>query len=167
MDNRALKCAFTGHRENKLAENWSEYSAECCRLKQRMTNAIENVYQSGIHYFLCGMAHGCDLYFAEAVLQFKQEHPDVELEAAIPYAGQALRWHGLARRRYDTILKKCCKCTVIQKEYTRDCMMRRNRYMVDNASVLIAAYNGTPGGTRNTLLYAMRQGLEIIELDIE
>ena len=46
-------------------------------------------------------------------------------------------------------------------------MMRRNRYMVDNAAVLIAVYNGSPGGTRNTMLYAMRQGLEIIEIEAE
>ena len=34
-------------------------------------------------------------------------------------------------------------------------MMDRNRYMVDHASVLLAAYNGSPGGTMNTTLYAM------------
>ena len=44
--------------------------------------------------------------------------------------------------------------------------MRRNRYMVDSSSLLIAAYNGQQGGTMSTLLYAMRQGLEIIELSI-
>ena len=46
-------------------------------------------------------------------------------------------------------------------------MMRRNRYMVDNSTILIAAYGGKPGGTMNTLLYALRRGLEIIELPIE
>lgn len=166
MEDRAFKCAFTGHRESKLAENWSEYSSEYRALKQYMLNAIENVYQSGIHYFICGMAHGCDLYFAETVLEFKQEHPDVELEAAIPYAGQADRWNEHLRQRYEAVLRACSKCTVIQQAYTRDCMMRRNRYMVDNAAVLIAVYNGTPGGTRNTILYAMRQGLEIIEIEV-
>jgi hypothetical protein len=35
--------------------------------------------------------------------------------------------------------------------------------MVDNSSVLIAAFGGSKGGTMNTMLYAMRQGLEIIE----
>ena len=167
MEDRAYKCAFTGHREEKLGESWREDSPECMALKQHMLCAIENVYQSGIHYFLCGMAHGCDLYFAEAVLAFQREHPDVELEAAIPYAGQADRWRGALRRRYDAVLRACARCTVLQQEYTRDCMMRRNRYMVDNAAVLIAVYNGSPGGTRNTMLYAMRQGLEIIEIEAE
>ena len=45
--------------------------------------------------------------------------------------------------------------------------MDRNRYMVDASRVLVAVYNGTAGGTQNTMLYAMRQGLEIIELPVE
>ena len=56
---------------------------------------------------------------------------------------------------------------MIRKDYTPDCMLQRNRYMVDASAVLIAAYNGRPGGTRSTLLYAMRQGLQIIELPVE
>ena len=39
--------------------------------------------------------------------------------------------------------------------------------MIDASAFLIAAYNGSPGGTRSTLLYAMRQGLQIIELPVE
>ena len=55
----------------------------------------------------------------------------------------------------------------MQRDYSPDCMLRRNRYMIDASAVLIAAYNGSPGGTRSTLLYAMRQGLQIIELPVE
>ena len=38
--------------------------------------------------------------------------------------------------------------------------------MVDSAGILIAAYDGTAGGTQSTILYAIRQDLEIIELPI-
>ena len=50
--------------------------------------------------------------------------------------------------------------------YSPDCMMRRNRYMVDRASLLLACYNGYPGGTQSTLLYAQRQGLQTIVIEI-
>ena len=75
MEDRAYKCAFTGHREEKLGESWREDSPECMALKQHMLCAIENVYQSGIHYFLCGMAHGCDLYFAGPCWLFSGNTP--------------------------------------------------------------------------------------------
>ena len=45
--------------------------------------------------------------------------------------------------------------------------MRRNRYMVDSSALLLACSNGQPGGTMNTLLYAMKQNVKTIQLDIE
>ena len=46
-------------------------------------------------------------------------------------------------------------------------MMRRNRYMVDRASLLLACFDGRPGGTMNTILYAERSGVKVIIVDIE
>jgi len=166
MEEKKRKCAFTGHREQKLAPGWREASPAGEALKRQIADAVENVYAAGISHFICGMANGCDLYFAEAVLALRAEHPDVTLEAAIPYAGQTEGWPSTLRQRHAAILRQCDVTTVLQQRYTRDCMMRRNRYMVDNAAVLIAVYNGSPGGTRRTMLYAMRRGLEIIEIEI-
>ena len=164
---RASTCTFTGHRENKLPWRGDETDARCLRLKQRIYDAVEAVYRSGIRHYICGMATGCDMYFAEAVLALRAEHPDVTLEAAIPCEGQSARWTAAQRRRYDRLVAECDFCTVIQKDYSPDCMLRRNRYMANASAVLIAAYNGSPGGTQSTLLYALRQGLEIIELPLE
>ncbi len=164
---RSATCTFTGHRENKLPWRGDENDPRCLRLKQQIFDAAEAVYRSGVRHYICGMANGCDFYFAEAVLALRSEHPDVTLEAAIPCEGQSSRWSAALRRRYDRIAAECDYQTVIQKNYTPDCMLRRNRYMVDASSVLITAYNGSAGGTRSTLLYAMRQGLQIIELPVE
>ena len=42
-------------------------------------------------------------------------------------------------------------------------MNRRNRYMVDRSSLLLAVYDGIPqGGTMNTLAYAMRKGVQTV-----
>ena len=46
-------------------------------------------------------------------------------------------------------------------------MMRRNRYMVDRSSVLVACYDGKPGGTWNTIRYAMDKDVEVIQLPTE
>ena len=55
--------------------------------------------------------------------------------------------------------------TLIQPAYTRDCMLRRNRYMVGRSSLLIAVYDGLPGGTRQTLAYALGEGLRVVQID--
>jgi hypothetical protein len=38
--------------------------------------------------------------------------------------------------------------------------------MVDNADLLLAAYSGGSGGTKNTLAYAIKKHLEIIQLPV-
>ena len=43
-------------------------------------------------------------------------------------------------------------------------MQRRNRYMVDHASLLLAVHDGQPGGTQRTMEYAMRRGLQIVDI---
>ena len=42
-------------------------------------------------------------------------------------------------------------------------MQRRNRYLVDQATMLIAVHDGLPGGTQKTIAYAMERGIEIMD----
>ncbi|PKM71584.1 MAG: DUF1273 domain-containing protein [Firmicutes bacterium HGW-Firmicutes-16] len=167
MEIEQAACTFTGHREEKLPWKSFESDERCEMLKESIADAVESVYRSGIRHFICGMATGCDMFFCEAVMALRASHEDITLEAAIPYERQSESWSEALRKRYARLVADCDYYTLVQKDYTPDCMMRRNRYMVDNSSILIAAYGGKPGGTMNTLLYALRRGLEIIELPIE
>lgn len=166
MDKKT-SCAFTGHRSSKLPWGSDESDPRCVALKQQIADAAAAVYASGVRHFICGMARGCDTFFCEAVMELRSEHPEISIEAAIPWEGQSLGWSLKDRKRYDRLAAECDYQTIIQKDYTIDCFKRRNRYMVDNSGILIAAYNGRPGGTQSTMLYAMRQGLEIIEIYID
>ncbi len=167
MESEQTACTFTGHREEKLPWKNDESDPRCVKLKEQISDSVESVYRSGIRHFICGMATGCDMFFCEAVMALRASHEDVTLEAAIPYERQSEGWPEALRKRYARLVADCDYYTLVQKDYTADCMMRRNRYMVDNSSVLIAAYGGKPGGTMNTLLYALRHGLEIIELTVK
>ena len=131
-----------------------------------MYDAADAVYHAGVRRFVCGMALGCDMYFCETAVQLRIEHPEITIEAAIPFEKQSLSWSTQDRRRYDRLVAECDIQTVVSDGYFRGCYTKRNRYMIDRAGVLIAAYDGTPGGTQSTVLYAIRQGLEIIELPI-
>lgn len=159
-------CAFTGHRAEKLPWGYDESDPRCTQLKEHLRDVLRSLYESGCRHFLCGMATGCDLYFGEAVAALRAEKPDVTLEAAIPFEGQADKWPSELRKRYFRLAEECDTRTVLHHDYTLDCMRDRNRYMVDHADVLVAAYSGEAGGTRNTMLYAMRQGKQVIELAI-
>ena len=166
MRGRPSTCAFTGHRPGKLPWGADERDIRCLALKAKLCAAVESAIAEGMTHFICGMAEGCDLYFAETVLELKKLYPHITLEAAIPCPTQADKWSAAQQQRYRAILSRCDMETVVQQEYTPSCMQRRNRYMVDHAALLIAVNNGEPGGTRNTILYAMRQGLNITDIPI-
>ena len=168
MRGRPCTCCFTGHRPEKLPWGSDETDPRCAALKEKLRDAVEAAYGEGMRHFICGMARGCDLYFAEAVLALREARGDVSLEAAVPCPTQADGWPAAERERYNTILERCNYETLVQHSYDRFCMLRRNRYMVDRSVRLIAVYDGAPkGGTFNTLAYAMKKGLTIHTIDLE
>ena len=71
------------------------------------------------------------------------------------------------RLRYNELIDAADTVTVLQTHYSPDCMMKRNYYMVDKSSMLIACFDGRPGGTMSTVLYAQRQGLSVLICDID
>ena len=166
MDERAQTCCFTGHRPMKLPWGMNEDDPRCLMLKAELAARLEGLYALGFRRFLCGMAIGCDMYFAEAVLALREQHADVRLEAAIPFGDQPGRWNEKQRRRYNALIDSADRVTVLQTAYTSDCMMRRNRWMVDRSDLLLACYDGRPGGTMNTILYAERSGLRVLLIEI-
>ena len=166
MDKRFYTCCFTGHREAKLPWQSNEADLRCLELKANIAKAICSAYDEGIRHFVCGMANGCDLYFAEAVLHLRELKPDITLEAAVPCPTQAYSWRKDLRDRHHEILMRCDKRTLISEVYDRQCMMKRNQYMVDVSRMLIAASNGQSGGAENTIRYAKRKGLDIIRIPL-
>lgn len=129
---------------------------------------IERAYQLGYRHFLCGMAMGTDLMAGEAVAAAKALYPDILLEAAVPCENQTRRWPREAAERYRALLAQCDVVPEQFLPYTEDSMMRRNRYMVEASSRIIGVYDGhSGGGTRNTLILALRAGLDVVLIDPE
>ena len=151
---REHTAAFTGHRR---------YDGEC---DDALRAVVRELYGRGFRAFWSGMALGFDLAAAEAVLALRERRSGVTLEAARPCESQASRWPQEEQRRYQSILERCDYETLVQHQYDRWCMMRRNRYMVDRSARLLAVYDGVPkGGTAQTLAYALRKGLAVTILD--
>ena len=163
-----VTCCFTGHRPHRLPWHEDEWDVRCQNFIVELDRQVELAYRRGYRHFISGMAQGGDLLFAEAVLRLKERHDGILLEAAIPYAGQADKWKAPQRDRYQRILAQCDIETLVQQEYTPGCMLRRNNYMVERSSLLIALFDGQPtGGTCQTLLYAIRSGIDVVQLDPE
>ena len=160
-------CCFTGHRPQKLPWGFDESDARCLELKQRLRSAIMLAITHGKTMFYTGMAMGTDIWTAEIVLELREElhEPCIRLVAVIPHSGQEAKYPDDFKQRYRRILSEADERIVLQEHYTDGCMQRRNRYMVDNSSMLIAVYSGNGGGTGYTFDYAKDRGLQIIWID--
>lgn len=163
---RETTCCFTGHRPGKLPWGDDETDRRCVALKQAIRRELERAYDRGYRHFICGMAQGCDLYFCEEAQTLRDDRPGVTVEAAIPCETQADKWPREDRERYQRLVGLCDFETMVQHGYDRGCMLRRNRYMVDRSSLLIAAFDGSKGGTLYTASYALKQGIEVVVIDL-
>lgn len=134
-------------------------------MKTALYSEIERAIKRGYKTFLCGMAIGFDMICAETVLALKKHYPEIKLIAAIPCRNQDCKWEEKSRKRYRKLLKKADGVRCIYDEYIgAECMIERNRYMVEHSSLLIALYDGTAGGTKSTINYAQTQKREIVIL---
>lgn len=160
-------CACTGHRTQNLPFRFDETDERCVKLKEKLYEIIENlILKKDVTHFISGMALGVDTYFAEIILELRDEkYPEITLEAAIPCETQAERWLEPQRDRYYSILSRCDKEKMLQTSYTVGCMQRRNEYMVDCCDYLIAVWDGSPSGTGSTVKYAGECGKEIIQIN--
>ena len=158
-------CAFTGHRPERLPWGRNEDDLRCAALKTLLRRTVREVYDRGFHTFLCGMARGCDQYFAEAVLAARADGAqDAQLCALVPCPSQPDGWRAQEQARYRRLLADCDSVEVLEPVYSPGCMLRRNREMILRAQLLISVYDGSAGGTAATVRFARQQGVEILPL---
>ena len=156
-----MVCGFTGHRPEKLPWGSYEEDPRCCALKLLIARQIEQAAEAGAQTFCCGMARGCDLYFAEAVIQAKTVRPELRLEAWLACPGQADLWRETDRIRWQNLLDLCDSIHILEAHYSDGCLLRRDKAMVDRVDELISVWDGSPGGTGWTVRYAKRQGKKL------
>ncbi len=154
---RSKRCCFTGHRPEKLHMPES-------KVKALLEKAVIQAVDDGFLTFISGMARGVDIWASEIVLELREENSDIHLICTPPYKGFEKRWSLSEQRLYNTILENADYVKFISEHYYKACFQVRNIYMVDHSQRVIAAYNGSSGGTRNTVIYANRKGVETINI---
>jgi len=133
-------------------------------LVKKLEETITTLYRQGVCYYGAGGALGFDTISAQAVLRLRERCPAIKLILVLPCVSQADRWPPEDRAVYRDILEQADKVVYTSREYTRDCMFKRNRHLVDNSGTCICYLTKGTGGTAYTVDYARKQGLRIINL---
>lgn len=143
--------SFTGHRLHKVEH-----------LEREIKGALrkELIYQCP-DSCISGMAVGVDQWACEVCLEL-----GIPYDAAIPFAGQDQRWPYTSRAHWLKLIREASLLHIISEGgYSPQKMQIRNMWMVDHSDLLIAVWNGTPGGTANCVNYAKSVGREIVMID--
>ena len=160
--------AFTGHRPEKLPWGTEENSPEGVLFKFRLREALEYLIARGYVNFLSGAARGFDTMAAEMVISLREVYPWIKLTVVLPCADQAKKWSREDRERWENIVAQSDHVETLARVYDRGCMFRRNRYLVDNADVVLACYDGDRhSGTGMTVDYAHRKNVKVRRLRLE
>lgn len=156
-------CAFTGHRPQNLPWQFNENATACLKVKQILNQQINQLAANGFTDFLSGMAQGTDTWTAEAVLHLRTKIPALKLHCILPCKTQAEKWPVSAQERYQKILAQADSIFFTSRAYHPNCMLERNRFMVKNASLLLAVYNGQAhSGAGAAVRHAQKLGRTII-----
>lgn len=142
------RCAFTGHRPEKLVGKESYVIKE-------LRSAIEASIDAGYTTFITGCSRGVDLWAADIVLEMRRHDKRLKLICAIPFEGFADKWPIDWQKHLELVKKDADWIQVVSKEYNADAYQKRNVWMVNKASKLIAVCNGDPSGTLNTIRYVI------------
>lgn len=107
---------------------------------------------------------GFDTLAAQTVLKLKETYPQIKLILVLPCLTQTRGWKETDVKEYERIKSLADKVVYTSQEYTRGCMFKRNRHLVDFSSLCIAYLTKDEGGTAYTVKYAKQNGLNIINL---
>ena len=151
---RMHRVCFTGHRPEKLKQPESV-------IVKALETAIKEAIADGKNVFISRMARGVDIWAAEIVLRLRNEGQNLKLICASPYDGFERGWSHDWQQRYNAVLRSADLVRFIGPGYSRACFQIRNEWMVDHSALVIAVFNGQPGGTKNTIDYARQKGIRV------
>ena len=88
----------------------------------------------------------------------------IKLIAASPFEGFEKRWSKEWQQQYNEIILRADLVKYISSNYFPSCFQVRNEWMVDHSARVIAAFNGQKSGTKNTVDYARKKGIPVINI---
>ena len=157
--------AFSGYRPEKMPFCESEKDAEYLQFRSKLRAVIAYLRERGCLHFISGVARGFDTWAAEEVLALREKDANVRLTCAVPFPEQAKAWQAEEQERRESMLSRADAVVVLSPHYTRNCFFIRNRYMVEQADVLLCAWDGKSGGTAYTVKYALQKNKTVIQID--
>lgn len=123
------------------------------------------LYKQGYTHYYSGMSEGVDMLAANAVLDFKDEHPDVRLVAVVPFKWQQERYSTTGKNDYKYICSEADEVVTLAEEFAgNNFYLRRNDYLVENCSTMVCYHDGQCDVMAQAYNRAEKAGIPIINI---
>ncbi len=156
MIDRKRTACFTGHRK---------IPAEDIKIiEKQLDEIIEKLYQKGVIFYGAGGSYGFDMLAEKAVIRARNKHKEIKLILVLPCKNQEKYWTEDNKAAFAEIKSQADKIVYTSEIYSKDCMHKRNRHLVNFSGYCVAYLNKNSGGTAFTVNYARQKGLEIVNI---
>lgn len=148
-----ITCTFAGHRE--------VYQSH---ISEKLEQEIEKILDLDESFrFLVGGMGDFDGLCASAVRKAKRSHPEkqISLELVMPYLTQELNE---SKDYYEQFYDDVIIPIELAGVHYKSAITKRNQWMVEQSSYLIAYVYRDFGGAYTTLQYAKKKGLQVVNI---
>ena len=147
---------FTGHRHIP--------ADELAAITAKLERLLRKLIADGYLFFATGGALGFDTLAAQMVLKLQREFSEIKLCLVLPCLSQTRGWSKEDVEVYEEIKTAADKVIFTDYEYTKGCMFKRNRTLVDISNVCVCFLRQPTGGTAYTVKYARAKNIQIISI---
>ena len=158
-----MMLGITGHRPEHINFEWNYNGPVSKWIKDELAKKFAIYKPESV---MSGMALGVDTIAALLAIELC-----IPIIAVIPFLGQESKWNEKQKALYHKILahKLCIVKIVCEPGYAAWKIQRRNEWLCNECDNLIAVWDGSEGGTKNTILYAesIQKEIEYINLDVK
>lgn len=130
---------------------------------EKLRYALNKFVDLGMERVMVGMAVGFDTICFH-ILEEIRTKKKVKIIACIPCPEQDKLFSPKQKQEYRRMVDSADEKVILSEYYTPQCMIKRNRYMVDNSCILIAYLNSDKGGTYSTVQYAKEKKVQTLIL---
>ena len=156
IDTKSITCCFSGHR--KIPKDNYAF------IQSNLRTAVVNNIEKGYRFFETGGALGFDTMAAQTILELKEIYSQIKLILVLPCITQTKSWLKDDIDEYNRIKELADEVVYTSKEYSKGCMHKRNRYLVDHSTLCISYLTESKGGTAYTVKYAESKGVRVINI---
>jgi uncharacterized phage-like protein YoqJ len=158
MKDIRMNIAITGQRPQGIDNDFTYKSDTWQFIYRELEATFAKINPKKIY---TGMALGVDTVAAEVAIKMQ-----IPFVAAVPFSGQEFSWGPSQQKHYHDLLGFASSVVTIgTADQVPWIYQKRNEYMVDNADIVVAVWNGMKGGTRNCVEYALKQKQTVYRID--